>query len=340
MPSAATSRSSTPRTLAGSSRSALAALLLLTAASPVATQQRVVVSGRIVRLASPGDTVGVPDVRVVLHRVTAETQGPLDSVRTLAAGRFRFDTRRDTTGLYLVSARHAGIEFFSDAIRLDPVEAPGPVILLVSDTSSTQPVRLSGRFVVIGAPDTEQRRTIVDLFVIQNPGIVARVGSDSLTPTWRAVLPGTATHRVPDTGSEISPQAVGFRGDTVVVFAPISPGARQLLVEHTIPASQDRLQIPVGPDSVPMQVVTEEPGATVTGGRMTSAESQTVDGRPLERWAGTPTGGSTIEVAFPGAPRNERDTVRLLAVLAAVGLIVGALLGIRRRHLAAPGASR
>ena len=73
---------------------------------------------------------------------------------------------------------------------------------------------------------------------------------------------------------------------------------------------------------------------------MARAESQTVDGRPLERWAGTPTGGSTIEVVFPGAPRNERDTVLLLVVLAAIGLIVGALLGIRRRHLAAPGASR
>ena len=318
----------------------LAALLLVAAGSSAAAQQRVVVSGRIVRLVSPTDTVGVPDVRVVLHRVTAETQGPLDSVRTLASGRFRFDTPRDTTGLYLVSARHAGIEFFSDALRLDPVNPPGMVTLLVSDTSSTQPVRLSGRFVVIGAPDSERRRTIVDLFVIENPGVVARVGPDSLTPTWRAVLPGTATHRVPDTGSEISPQAVGFRGDTVLVFAPISPGPRQLLVEHTIPASQGRLLVPVGPDSVPIQMVTEEPGAMVTGGRMAKAESQTVDGRPLERWSGTPTGGATIEVAFPGASGNERTMILLLVSLAAIGLIGGAVLGIRRRHLAAPVSRR
>ena len=340
MPFAATSSSSTPRTLAGSSRNALVALLTLVAAAPAVAQQRVVLSGRIVRLAAPADTVGVAGARVVLHRVSTATQGPLDSVRTAPSGGFRFATPRDTTGLYLISASYAGIEFFSDAIRLDPVRTPEPVTLLVSDTSSVQPVRLTGRYVVIGAPDSDRRRTIVDLFVIQNPGVVARVSPDSLTPTWRAVLPGAASHRVPDAGSEISPQAVEFRGDTVLVFAPISPGTRQLLVEHAIAATERRFAVPVGPDSVPMQMVTEEPGATVLAGSLDKAESQVVDGRPLERWTGTPVGGSTVEVALPGAPRDEGTAVFVLAALAAVALILGAGLGIRRRHLAAPGASR
>jgi len=340
MPSAAISRSSTPRILAGFSRSALTAGLMLAAASPAAAQQRVVVSGRIVRLVTPADTVGVTGARVVLHRVTAETQGPLDSVRTLSDGRFRFETPRDTTGLYLVSARYAGIEFFSSAIRLDPVAAPAPVTLLVADTSSVQPVTVSGRFVVIGAPDSDRRRTIVDLFVIQNSGVVARVSPDSLTPAWTAVLPEAAAHRVPETGSEISPQAVEFRGDTVQVFAPISPGARQLLVEHTVSAAQGRLVFPVGPASVPMQVVTEEPGATVAGGGMTRTESQVVDERPLARWTGTPAGGAVIEVALPGAPRQERTIVFLLAALVAIGLVLGSLLGLRRGHLATPGVRR
>lgn len=282
----------------------------------------------------------VPGARVVLHRVSAESQGALDSMRTGAGGRFRFLTPRDTTGLYLVSARHGGIEFFSDPVRLPVSGTPGQVALLVSDTSSAQPVELAARYVVIGAPDAERRRTVIDLFVIENPGILVRVGADSLSPTWSAVLPAGGSHRVPEVGSEISAQAVAFAGDTVRVFAPLSPGQRQLLVEHTIPADLTRLILPVGPKAVAVQVVTEEPGAVVEGGDIVRAESQMMDDRPLERWTGIPAAGSVVEVRFPAPPADEGTVALLLAAVVAIGLVAGALLALRRRSLAAPDSGR
>ncbi len=322
--------------MAASSRSLLAALLAGIAATPLAAQQPVVVSGRIVRLATPGDTVGVPTARVVLHRVSTESQGALDSVRTRSGGEFRFTTPRDTTGLYLVSARHGGIEFFSDPVRLPAQGNPDLVSLLVSDTSSSQPIALAGRYVVIGAPDAERRRTVVDLFVLNNPGVVARVAADTMTPTWSGLLPAGAAHRIPEVGSEISALAVRFAGDTVLVFAPLTPGQRQLLVEHTIPASQRELVLPLGPETVPVQIVTEEPGATIRGGDLTRAESQVVDGRPLERWTGTPPGGTRVQVAFPGPPASEGTVALGLAALVAAVLVAGTLVALRRRRLAAP----
>ena len=59
------------------------------------------------------DSVPVPGVRVVLHRVAQATQGPLDSALAGPDGGFRFTLRPDTAAIYLLSARHAGIEYFT-----------------------------------------------------------------------------------------------------------------------------------------------------------------------------------------------------------------------------------
>ena len=226
MPCAATSRSWIPRISAASSRSAALLAASLIFAGPAAAQEPAAVSGRIVRPVA-GDTVPASGVRVVLHRVGQDAQGPVDSARTGTGGRFRFTTRRDTSALFLVSARFGGIEFFSPPFTFRDSVPPAPVTLMVSDTSSSAPVAVGGRYLVIGAPDTDRRRTVVDLFVLRNDGHLTRVAPDSQTPTWRAVLPPATGHRVAEVGSEVLPSAVRFQGDTVLVFAPISPGERK-----------------------------------------------------------------------------------------------------------------
>jgi hypothetical protein len=314
----------------------VATLVLL--AAPAAAQERAVVSGRIVR-PIPGDTVPAPGVRVVLHRIGRTVQGAIDSLRTAADGRFRFGLVRDTAALFLVSARYGGIEYFSDPITFDSTATPPSLTLLVADTSSTVPVDLAGRYLVIGAPDAQRSRTVVDLFVLRNAGTVTRVARDSLTPLWRAILPaGAISHRVPETGSEVSPQAVHFRGDTMLVFAPLSPGLKQLLVEHVFPAGLTQVSVPLGDGAEQLQVVTEEPAAMVGGAGMRRAESQVIDGRPLARWIGQGGRGGALEVSFPGPGRNEKPMVVALVALMAVGLVAGAWLGLRRRL--AGGASR
>jgi len=330
MPCAAISRSWIPRISVASSRSAalLAASLIL--AGPAAAQEPVAVTGRIVRPV-PGDTVPASGVRVVLHRVGQDAQGPLDSARTGTGGRFRFTTRRDTSAIFLVSARYGGIEFFSQPFSFRDSIPPAPVTLLVSDTSSSAPVSVGGRYLVIGAPGTERRRIAVDLFVIRNDGHLTRVASDSLMPTWWAVLPPATGHRVAEVGSEILPSAVRFQGDTVLVFAPISPGEKQLLLEHAIPAERPDWVVPLGEGAAELQVVSEEDGVRIEGSGLQAAEAQVVDGRPLLRWAGRAEPGTALAVTFPARAASEGQLVVGLVVGALMALALFAWLGLRRR---------
>jgi hypothetical protein len=132
--------------LAGfSRRSAIPALVLLLSAgvgSPAAAQGGPQVDGRVLRPAA-SDTVAVAGARVVLHRVGRDAQGPLDSARTDARGRFRFTLPADTTVIYLVSARHHGIEYFAEPLLVENGGAPGPLTILVADTSSTSPIGIA-----------------------------------------------------------------------------------------------------------------------------------------------------------------------------------------------------
>jgi 5-hydroxyisourate hydrolase-like protein (transthyretin family) len=306
-------------------------LLCLLLAAPLAGQEPAVIEGRVLRAAA-GDTMPASGARVVLHRLGQDVQGPVDSVRTGRDGRFRFDLVRDTAFLYLVSARHHGIEYFSGAITLDQEVRPPAVTIAVADTSSVGTITVAARYLVLGAPDTARRRTAVDLLVLSNSGPTTRVAGESGRPVWSGPLPpGALDHQVSEFGSEISAEAVRFRGDTVDVFAPISPGSRQLLLEHAFPASRTELVVPAGEGAGEVQVVTEEAGAVVRGGGLAQAESQVIDGRPLARWIGPLGPGQDLVVTFPAPGLEERTLVALLVGAMLVLLVLGAWLGMRRR---------
>lgn len=77
------------------------------------------VSGRVLR--GGRDTVPLANTIVVLHRITRTSGGPVDSTRTNARGRYRFELRRadvDSTGIYLVSAWFDSLAYFSTALSL------------------------------------------------------------------------------------------------------------------------------------------------------------------------------------------------------------------------------
>ena len=107
--------------------------------------QTVSVSGRVLR--GGRDTVPLPNAWVVLHRVTREGGGPLDSVRTDARGRYRIPLRvDDTTGVYVVSAWYDSLAYFSL-----PLNVAGRPAVHVEDivafptTTHGPPIRLARR---------------------------------------------------------------------------------------------------------------------------------------------------------------------------------------------------
>ncbi len=297
--------------------------LLVLAAIPLAAQLPLSLTGQTARIQN-GDTVPVPGVTITLHRVSRTVQGAIDSVVSGPDGRFRFRSTGDTAAIYLVSARYAGIEYFSE-----PVRAPGAggVTLVVSDTSSNAPVRLSARHVIVRPPDESGTRAVLDLLSIRNDGPDTRIGRDSLAASWQVVLPaGAVQPEVPE--GDVSPTAIRFRGDTMFVLAPIAPGRKNVMVSYRLPVDKQSPKWIAPVDSFDLLV--EEPGATVHGAGLASAAPVELMGTTLRRWTVAPPTGDAGEVRFRGSSTPFGRALYWLVGLAGLLLLGGAVVAFRR----------
>ena len=59
------------------------------------------------------DSIPAARTNVVLHRIGRDVQGPIDSTLSDSRGAFHFRFSADTSAIFLLSARFAGIEYFS-----------------------------------------------------------------------------------------------------------------------------------------------------------------------------------------------------------------------------------
>jgi hypothetical protein len=296
--------------------SLLSALTALSALSALSAQT-ITAAGRVLT----ADSTPVRGSRVVLHRVGRQMQGPIDSTLSSVTGRFRFSFRPDTTAFYLISTQFAGIEYFSKPVSTNPSRPDGALTLLVYDTSSTAPVVLEARHLVVTRPGSDGSRNVLDLMVVQNTGRLTRISSDTSRPTWSApLLSGTLGLELGE--SDLSPDAVARRGDSVVVIAPLAPGEKQLTVQYLIPAGRKTVQLPVTAAGVTLNVLAEETAIEVTGAGIALADSQVIQGRSFRRWTGVSRAGSVLRLVLPSP--GESPKLVLLALVGILGLIFAA----------------
>src|SRR5918992_904413 len=147
--------------------------------------QSVHVSGRVLN----ADSAAVPGARVVLHRVGQTVQGPIDSSRTDRQGGFRFSYRPDSATFYIASSRYAGIEYFSTPLPTNPARPDTSIKIVVYDTSSSAPVGLEARHLVLTRPGEDGSRGVLDLIMLRNPGRHTRIAPDTLEASWGLPLP-------------------------------------------------------------------------------------------------------------------------------------------------------
>jgi hypothetical protein len=310
----------------------LAFALLTFLAGPLAAQS---VAGVVVR-PSGGDTVPVAGARVVLHRVAKVEQGPLDSMPSGADGRFRFALARDTAALYLLSARHQGIEYFSLPLDRGMDRGPEPVTLVVHDTSSRTPVTMSARHVVIPRAGDDGTREVLDLIMLSNAGAETRVAPDSLGASWSGPLPALSEGL--ELGeSDVSPDAVIRRNDSAVVSAPISPGEKQLAFQYHLPGGRQNVELPVGSERVALNVLLEEPGAAVAGPGLEAADTQSLEGRSFRRWSGDVPAGAVVRITLPGPATGSTSVIAVLVIVLALALLVAGWRILPRRAVATAG---
>ncbi len=266
------------------------------------------------------DSTAVPGSRVVLHQVGRALQGPLDSTRTDRRGRFRFSFRPDTSAVYLVSVRHSGIEYFSPPVHTNPERPDTAIRVIVYDTSSAAPVSLQARHLVLSRPGEDGSRSVLDLIVLLNGGRRTRVAPDSVAASWGGLLPG-GTIGLELGESDVSPEAVTRRGDSLLVAAPLAPGEKQITVQYALPAGRRNLELRFTEPVSSVNVLAEEKDVVVSGGSLALADSQVLQGRSFRRWTGVVPVGGTLRVVLPGWGRVP-DWL-LPSLVAAVVLVLG-----------------
>jgi hypothetical protein len=253
------------------------------------------VSGQVIT----ADSTPVRGARVVLHRVGQQTQGPIDSTRADGRGRFSFVFRPDTNAFYLLSSNRAGIEYFSPPVPTNPARPDTGMRIVVYDTSSTAPVTLEARHLVLARPGDDGSRSVLDLVMLRNSSRLTRIAPDTLHPSWSAALPrGTTGLQVSE--GDVSPDAVTRRGDSLIITAPIAPGGKQLAIQYQVPPGRRVVELPVGQPGVSINVLAEERDVRVTGAGLALADSQVIEGRSFRRWTGVVPASGDIRLILPG----------------------------------------
>ncbi|HTS90054.1 MAG TPA: hypothetical protein VMG41_16285 [Gemmatimonadales bacterium] len=315
-----------PRWLVRGATVAWAVASLAASGGPLLAQERVIVSGRVARLVG-ADTVPVARARVVLHHVAREEQGPIDSMAADGAGRFLFRFRLDTAAVYLLSSNYDGIEYFSSPLHAFPAHPDTGLTVVVSDTSAAAPVMVASRHIVIGKPAKDGTRPVLEIVVLENQGQKTRVSGDTARPTWGTRLPQHLLNFQVGEG-DASPEAMEVRNDSVLLFAPVAPGEKQLLYTYELPRGPGTVRMPVGDSIGVVNVLLEEFDRHVTGGAIARADTQRIEGRSFMQWAGPVASGSVITIDFPRAGLNWPLIVPV--TLVGLGLLTALLLGLRR----------
>lgn len=305
-------------------------MLFFLLAAPLAAQA---VDARSIegRISLPGAT---PDGRpaagawVVLHRVGADSAGPLDSMRTTADGGYRFRYRAfgDSTAVYFVSTQRGGVNYFTPPVRERAVRG-GLADLLVYDTTSAPiPIRVRGRHLIVTAADsaTGRVRTVIEAFELSNDSSLTRVARGTDGVTFDAALP-PGVSAVEAGQGDVSNDAISASEGRVRVNAPISPGLKQITFSYEIPASTDPFEVLVESPVTVLEVLVEDPGAVVSGAGLVAVDPVEIEGRPFRRFLAQEVGAAqAFSVVIP--PAASQRGLRVMLIVTAVGAAM--LLGL------------
>lgn len=277
------------------------------------------------------DSTPAPGVRVILHRIGQALQGPLDSTRSDRAGRFRLSFRPDTAAFYLVSGRFAGIEYFSSPLSTNPATPDTGLRVVVYDTSSSAPVTLEARHVVVTRAGGESgARSVLDLLVLRNGGIRTRVAPDTLSGSWSTALLGGSTG-LELTEGDLSAAGVRRAGDSLIVVAAISPGEKQLTLQYQLPIARTTVELPVG-EGLALNVMAEEPGVRVSAPGIAPVDTQVIQGRSFRRWTGTVATAGVLRIRLPGLTGPPRWVLPTLVTALAAALLAAGWYGLARNR--------
>ena len=291
---------------------------------PVSAQQiaEPVLEGRVENAG-----VAVPTATVVLHRVTADAAGEIDSVRVDMEGRFRLPLPSvpDPGGrgeVYFASVRHDGVVYFGQpvfqAVQLDSLYTI-EVYDTVSVSEGGDEVSVSVRYVVV--QPVEEGWEITDLIQIDNGGARTLVPPGDGQPIWSHPLPVDIREAIVGEG-EIAPEGVTISDGTIRVTAPLPPGTRQVVVRYLVDELDFTLPAPGA--TAHMELLVREPAPILEVEGLLAAEAVPMEqGVTYRRYTAVDLLNTSVTVA-PGTLPTDLP-VREIAVLLTLLLTLAGL---------------
>lgn len=270
------------------------------------------------------DTRGVSGQTVVLHRISADSSGPVDSIRTSASGAYRFRyTLEGPRSMYIVSTRYSGVAYFTAPLRERTVTSPEADVSVFDTTSAGFPLTVRGRHVVIAPPEAGGLRRVVDVFEVSNDSNRTLVAG-ATGQTWSVTLPSTA-REIASSGGDLPPEAFRVGAGKADLLVPFPPGMRQIVLTYAIPVERS-VTIPVSETVASLEVLLEGEGA-IAGAGLSALEPVSMEGRAFQRFrsaASVPAGASfRLEGAGTGGRAGRLALLAVAAIAVALGILFG-----------------
>lgn len=294
--------------------------------------QGVSVSGRVLR--GGRDTSALAHVWVVLHKVTRDGGGPIDSVRSDARGRYRIALRDpDSTSVYVVSAWYDSLAYFS--LPLNVIGRPAvhvEDIVAFTTSENGPPIRLARRLVTAAAAGEDGTREILEILELENTGLTTRITRDTLVPTWAGRIPERVAQFRGGQG-DISPEAMEYRNDSIYVLGPIPPGdPKQLSYAYSLAAGTRTLVIPIDQPTTELNLLVEDTAAAVVAPTLESLGVQAIEQRYFAAYrAGPLAPGDRVEIRLPSRGFGAQALLPYVIAILAGGMIVALVWALRKR---------
>ncbi len=308
-------------------------LLTLVAPHAVQSQQEVdpVLSGTLLVSGVPPDT-GI----VVLHRVTPEEAGDIDSTSVGAGGSFSLRLPNvpvpGSGEVFFASTRFDGILYtgtpISDPIQLDSLYTIRAFSALTAPPEGVS-FPVSRREVWIDAGPIGWQ--ITDVLEIRNSQGTTLVPEVDDAPVWRYPLPsGAIGGRILQLGPAVGPARVD--GTTLVASNPVLPAENYYIVQYDLESIE--FDLPLPGETGLIQVLIREPAPAIRVEGLARQASEEIEvGTSFLRWAGQALQDQSIAIRL--GEEGESTTVVWVSVALALLLVAAGSLVVRRLPVSA-----
>ena len=268
---------------------------------------------------------------VVLHRVSAQFAGAIDSVSVGEGGTFEIrlpEVSGDgTDDVFFATIRYQDVLYIGEAITAQP-ETAGTYVIQAYPAIPAGPdarARVRIRNLFVEPLDPGPGWAIADFFELGNDLPATLVASEH-GPTWsHALPPEAADFRVGQ--SDLSAGMASLSDGQVHVSASMLPGESVYLFRYTI--SSDRFSVPMEGPTGSMELLIREPAGEIAVAGLANVPEVEMEGVRYRRFAGRDMAPAVVTVARGGSggPLSSVPVSAILLTLALAG--AGALVAAR-----------